>query len=77
MVLFIHRNFKALSDYDETSLIRNDANFLSNKNGIYLPKRIFLSYLWILLKLAESNPGTMLLITTFLGVLIDRCNAKT
>ena len=77
MVLFIHRNFKALSDYDETSLIRNDANILSNKNGIYLPKGIFLSYLWILLMLAESNPDTMLLITAFLGVLIDRCNAKT
>ena len=32
--------------------------------------------LWIMLKLAKSNPDTMLLITTFLAVLIDRCNAK-
>ena len=31
MVLCPHRNFKGLSDYDENSLIHNDANILSNK----------------------------------------------
>ena len=31
MVLCPYRNFKGLSDYDETSLIHNDANILSNK----------------------------------------------
>ena len=41
LVLCIHRNFKGLSDFEETSLIHNDANILSNKKMEFIFQKEF------------------------------------